>query len=76
MYIYRQNLTKYAKHNINYIQSSGCHREKPIGVGGYALFSQRAMPSDSLLGGDAMEYFAYIVIILVVATGYILSIKK
>ena len=29
-----------------------------------------------MLGGDAMEYLAFIVIILIVATGYILAIKK
>ena len=31
---------------------------------------------DIELGGDAMEYYYLIILILIVATGYILSIKK
>ena len=33
-------------------------------------------PLDIELGGDAMEYYYLIILILIVATGYILSIKK
>lgn len=34
------------------------------------------LPLDIELGGDAMEYYYSIILILIVATGYILSIKK
>ena len=34
------------------------------------------LPLDIKLGGDAMEYYYLIILVLIVATGYITSIKK
>ncbi len=53
-----------------------CFRGTAITVGGYALF-QRALPSEnSFQGVMLMETYALVILVLIFATGYILSIKK